>query len=98
MEEVKKAAETEFEHICGVAKQEVRDTVYPFHMYCVTSCLSTACVNMRVMCFYQIAHFHGVRVELLRQSLVEWCEKQLLTAKENADQFNQHLQAFRGLA
>ncbi|KAE8298683.1 hypothetical protein D5F01_LYC03187 [Larimichthys crocea] len=67
MEEVKKAAETEFEHICGVAKQE-------------------------------IAHFHGVRVEMLRQSLVEWCEKQLLTAKENADQFNQHLQAFRGLA
>lgn len=67
MEEVKKAAEKEFDQICGVAKQE-------------------------------IARFQGVRVEMLQQALVLWCEKQLLTAKENADQFNQHLQAFRGMA
>ncbi|XP_044078100.1 sorting nexin-6 isoform X2 [Siniperca chuatsi] len=67
MEEVKKAAETEFDHICGVAKQE-------------------------------IARFQGVRVEMLQQALVQWCEKQLRTAKESADQFNQHLQAFRGMA
>ncbi|XP_035518247.1 sorting nexin-4 [Morone saxatilis] len=67
MEEVKKVAETEFDHICGVAKQE-------------------------------IAQFHGVRVKMLQQALVQWCEKQLLTAKENADQFDQHLQAFRGMA
>lgn len=67
MEEVKKAVETEFEHICGVAKQE-------------------------------IAHFEDVRVVMLKRALVQWCEKQLLTAKESADQFNQHLQAFREMA
>ncbi|XP_022601260.1 sorting nexin-6-like [Seriola dumerili] len=67
MEEVKKAAETEFDHICDVAKKE-------------------------------IVRFEGVRVEMLQQALVQWCEKQLLTAKESADQFNQHLQAFRGMA
>lgn len=67
MEEVKKAAEAEFDHICGVAKQE-------------------------------IARFQVVRVQLLQQAMVQWCEKQLLTAKENADQFNQHLEAFRGMA
>ncbi|XP_070707092.1 sorting nexin-5 [Pempheris klunzingeri] len=67
MEEVKKAAETEFDDIGGVAKQEIE-------------------------------RFKGVRVEMLQQALVQWCEKQLLTAKENADQFNQHLQAFRGMA
>ncbi|KAK9529149.1 hypothetical protein VZT92_013263 [Zoarces viviparus] len=67
MEEEKKAAETEFDHICGVAKQEV-------------------------------ARFKAARVEMLQQALVQWCEKQLLTAKETADQFNQHLQAFRGMA
>lgn len=67
MEEVKKAAETEFDHISRVAKQE-------------------------------IARFQAERVELLQQALVQWCEKQLLTAKESADRFNQHLQALRGMA
>lgn len=67
MEEVKQAVETEFDQICGVAKQE-------------------------------ITRFRGVRVEVLQQALVQWCEKQLVTAKESADQFNQHLQAFRGMA
>ncbi|XP_026162743.1 sorting nexin-6 isoform X2 [Mastacembelus armatus] len=46
----------------------------------------------------EIAQLKGVRVKLLQQALVQWCEKQLLTAKESADQFNQHLQAFRGMA
>ncbi|XP_019942388.2 sorting nexin-5 [Paralichthys olivaceus] len=67
MEEVKKAAETEFDHICGVAKQE-------------------------------IARFEGLRVEMLQQALVQWCEKQLLTARESADQLDQYLQGFRGMA
>ncbi|XP_040890056.1 sorting nexin-6 isoform X2 [Toxotes jaculatrix] len=67
MEEVKKAAEAEFDHINGVAKQE-------------------------------ISRFEGIRVEMLQQALVQWCEKQLLTARESADQFNQHLQAFREMA
>ncbi|XP_044206196.1 sorting nexin-32 [Thunnus albacares] len=67
LEEVRKAAETEFEHICEVAKQE-------------------------------IARFQGARVEMLQQALVQWCEKQLHTARESADLFNQHLQAFRGMA
>ncbi|XP_069011424.1 sorting nexin-6 [Embiotoca jacksoni] len=67
MEEVKKAAETEFEHISEVAKLE-------------------------------IAQFEGARVEMLQRALVQWCEKQLLTAKESADRFNQHLQVFRGMA
>lgn len=64
MEEVKQATETEFEHISGVAKQE-------------------------------IAHFQKARVQMLQQVLVQWCEKQLRTAKEFADQFNKHLQVFR---
>lgn len=51
-----------------------------------------------VACFFQIARFEGVRVEILQQALVQWCEQQLLTAKESADQFNQYLQAFRGMA
>ncbi|KAL7407649.1 hypothetical protein ABVT39_011691 [Epinephelus coioides] len=67
MEEVKKAAETEFNHICGVAKQE-------------------------------IARLRSARVKMLQQALVQWCEKQLLTARESADQINQHLQVFRGMA
>ncbi|XP_032368931.1 sorting nexin-6 [Etheostoma spectabile] len=67
MEEVKKAVETEFDHLSGVAKQE-------------------------------IAWFRGARVEVLQQALVQWCEKQLLTAKESAEQFNQHLQDLRGMA
>ncbi|XP_068598271.1 sorting nexin-5 [Brachionichthys hirsutus] len=67
MEEVKKAAETEFSHISGVAKEE-------------------------------IARFRRERVELLQQALVQWCEKQLHTARETAEQLDQHLQAFRGMA
>ncbi|XP_071775569.1 sorting nexin-6 [Centroberyx gerrardi] len=67
MEELKKAAEKEFDHISGMAKQE-------------------------------IARLQGVRVEMLQQALVQWCEKQLLTARESADRYNQHLQAFRGMA
>lgn len=96
MEEVKKAAETEFEHICGVAKQEVKHMARPSQVYCATSRLFTVC--MHAMCFSQIVRLQGERVEMLQQALVQWCEKQLVTAKENVDQFNQHLQAFRGMA
>ncbi|XP_022073539.2 sorting nexin-6 [Acanthochromis polyacanthus] len=64
MEELKTATKTEFQEICRVAKQEIKQ-------------------------------FQGVRVKMLQQALVQWCERQLLTAKESADQFNQHLQAFR---
>ncbi|XP_058488848.1 sorting nexin-6 [Solea solea] len=67
MEEVKKAAESEFDHISRVAKQE-------------------------------IAQFESDRVRMLQQALVGWCEQQLLTAKESADQFDRYLQAFRGMA
>ncbi|KAM7422413.1 hypothetical protein PAMA_010454 [Pampus argenteus] len=67
LEEVRKAAETEFEHICGVAKQE-------------------------------ITQLQRSRVEAMKQALVQLCEKQIHTARESADQFNQHLQAFRGMA
>eukprot|EP00066_Takifugu_rubripes_P022772 XP_011612038.1 PREDICTED: sorting nexin-6-like [Takifugu rubripes] len=67
MEEVWKAAQTDFEHISRVAKKE-------------------------------ITRLQGARVEILQQALVQLCEKQLLTAKENADHFNRQLQAFRGMA
>lgn len=50
------------------------------------------------MVFSKIAQFKGIRMAALQQALVQWCEQQLLTAKESADQFNQHLQAFRGMA
>lgn len=53
---------------------------------------------MHVVCVPQIARLQAARVKMLQQALVQWCEKQLLTAKESADQFNQHLQAFRGMA
>ncbi|XP_034549495.1 sorting nexin-32 [Notolabrus celidotus] len=46
----------------------------------------------------EIKHFHGVRVEMLQQALVQWCEKQLITAKESADQFSLHLQALKEMA
>ncbi|KAF7654453.1 hypothetical protein LDENG_00069590 [Lucifuga dentata] len=67
VEELKKTAEKEFDHISGVAKQEV-------------------------------ARFQGARVEVLQQALIQWCEKQLLTAKETADRYGQHLQLFRRMA
>ncbi|KAK2862246.1 hypothetical protein Q5P01_001779 [Channa striata] len=67
MEEVKKAAETEFDHISEVAKQEIEG-------------------------------LNRIRVKMLQQALVQWCETQLLTAKESAQQFNQHLQVFKGMA
>lgn len=67
MEEVKKAAETEFTQISAVAKQEIK-------------------------------HFKAARVQLLQEALVQWSEKQLVTARSTADQFTQHLQTFRGMA
>ncbi|XP_061545087.1 sorting nexin-6 [Phycodurus eques] len=45
----------------------------------------------------EIEHFEGARVQMLQQALVKWCEKQLHTAREIADQYDQHLQAFRGM-
>ncbi|XP_023181333.1 sorting nexin-6-like isoform X1 [Xiphophorus maculatus] len=67
MEEVKKAAEEEFEQICKVAKQE-------------------------------IVHLSQDRKGMVQKSLTQWCEQQLQTAKEGADVFNQHLQAFKAMA
>ncbi|MED6286080.1 hypothetical protein CHARACLAT_002250 [Characodon lateralis] len=67
MEEVKKAAEGEFEQICKVAKQE-------------------------------IVQLNQERVEMLQKNLIQWCEQQLQTAKEGADAYNQHLQAFIAMA
>ncbi|XP_038144032.1 sorting nexin-6 [Cyprinodon tularosa] len=67
MEEVKKAAEGEFDQICKVAKQE-------------------------------IVQLKQERVGLVQRSLTQWCEQQLQTAKEGADIFNQHLQAFKAMA
>ncbi|XP_055725256.1 sorting nexin-6 isoform X2 [Salvelinus fontinalis] len=66
MDELKVAAEKEFDHISGVAKQE-------------------------------IARFHSTRVELLRQALILWCEKQLETARDTSFRYSEHLQAFKGL-
>lgn len=56
------------------------------------------CNHVHLILFSQIAHFERERVKMLQQALVQWCEKQLCTAKESADQFNQYLQAFRGMA
>ncbi|KAJ3602244.1 hypothetical protein NHX12_030003 [Muraenolepis orangiensis] len=67
MDEIKKAAEKDFDHISAVAKQE-------------------------------IARFHQARVDVLRQALVQWCEQQLLAAKDSAQLYDQHLQAIRGMA
>ncbi|XP_052329562.1 sorting nexin-6 [Oncorhynchus keta] len=66
MDELKVAAEKEFDHVSGVAKQE-------------------------------IARFHSTHVELLRQALILWCEKQLETARDTSFRYSQHLQAFKGL-
>lgn len=46
----------------------------------------------------EIKHFKEARVQLLQQALVLWSEKQLLTARKTADQFNLHLETFRGMA
>ncbi|XP_077583432.1 sorting nexin-6 [Stigmatopora nigra] len=66
LEEVKKAAETEFVVICDVAKQEIE-------------------------------HFETARIQMFQQALVKWCEKQLHTAREIADQYERHLQIFSGM-
>ncbi|KAM4588467.1 sorting nexin-5 [Odontesthes bonariensis] len=46
----------------------------------------------------EILQFKRERVEMLQRALVQWSEKQLLTAKESADVFDQHLQAFKAMA
>ena len=50
------------------------------------------------MCFSQILQFKRERVGMLQRALVQWSEKQLLTAKESASVFDQHLQAFKAMA
>lgn len=49
------------------------------------------------VCVFQIARFHSTRVELLRQALILWCEKQLETARDTTSRYSQHLQAFKEL-
>lgn len=99
MEEVQKAAQADFEHISRVAKKEVK----------APNCaaIADASWNIQVIdrvdtcdmfLLPQITRLRGERVEMLQQALVQLCEKQLLTAKESADQFNRQLQAFRGTA
>lgn len=96
MEEVLKAAQTDFEHISRVAKNEVNP---PPISNASCNIQFNGCVNICDMFFSpQITRLQGARVEMLQQALVQLCEKQLLTAKENADQFNRQLQAFRGMA
>ncbi|KAL6111577.1 uncharacterized protein ACO6RY_08526 [Pungitius sinensis] len=46
----------------------------------------------------EVHRFRAARVKMLQHALVQWGEKQLLTAKESADQLNQQLQAVRGEA
>ncbi|KAG5838332.1 sorting nexin-6 [Anguilla anguilla] len=67
MEEIKKSAEKDFDHISAVAKLEIEK-------------------------------FHRMRVEVFQQSLVEWCESQLSTARERCVLLTQQLTAFRLLA
>lgn len=94
MEEVWKAAQTDFEHISRVAKKEVK---HQFPVFCTVQFID--CVYRRDMFFPpQITRLQGARVGILQEALVQLCEKQLLTAKENADHFNRQLQAFRGMA
>ncbi|XP_034022620.1 LOW QUALITY PROTEIN: sorting nexin-6 [Thalassophryne amazonica] len=46
----------------------------------------------------EIAQFQEKRVDALQCALVEWCKKQLHTAKESAALYDQHLQAFKAMA
>ncbi|XP_061114652.1 sorting nexin-6 [Conger conger] len=64
MEEIKKTAEKEFDHISAVAKLEIEK-------------------------------FHRMRVEAFQQSLVQWCESQLSTARETCALLSQQLTALR---
>ncbi|XP_017271230.1 sorting nexin-5 isoform X2 [Kryptolebias marmoratus] len=43
----------------------------------------------------EIVRFKQIRVHMLQKSLIQWCEKQLVTARESADIFSHHLQAFK---
>ncbi|CAL8335858.1 unnamed protein product [Lota lota] len=67
MDQIKKAAEKDFDQISVVAKQE-------------------------------IVRFQRGRVAVLQQALVQWCELQILTAKDSAEMWNQQLQAISGTA
>lgn len=95
MEEVLKAAQTDFEQTSRVAKKEVKFPVS--NVSC--NIQFNNCRNIRDVFFLpQITRLQNARVEMLQRALVQLCEKQLLTAKENADQFKLQLQAFRGMA
>lgn len=48
--------------------------------------------------FLQIVRLNQEHVDIVRKSLTQWCEQRLQTAKEGADVFNQHLQAFKAMA
>lgn len=90
MEEGLKAAQTGFEHVSRVAKKEVK---YPNS--------NVSCNIQFNGCLFfsaQITRLQGARAEMLQQALVQLCEKQILTAKENADQLNRQLQDVRGMA
>ncbi|XP_026863705.2 sorting nexin-6 [Electrophorus electricus] len=46
----------------------------------------------------EIVHYHRTRVQVLRDFLIDWCEKQLSTAQESSTLFSQYLEACKGLA
>lgn len=45
----------------------------------------------------EIERFHDSRVNVLRSFLIDWCEQQLDTAKECAQLYSQHLEAFKNM-
>ncbi|XP_053724594.1 sorting nexin-6 [Synchiropus splendidus] len=46
----------------------------------------------------EIARFEEARLLMLQQAMVQWCEKQLETARKSAEVFKQHLEVFRAMA
>lgn len=45
----------------------------------------------------EIARLQAVRVEMMQKALVQWCEKQLVTARDSLQQFSLHLESFKGM-
>lgn len=106
MDEVKKAAQEEFDHISARAQDEVKRPNVSCQRCCSMCCIlsPTLLVPTPPLSLphphppsLQISRLQAVRVEMMRKALVQWCEKQLVTARDGLQQFNQHLESFRGM-
>lgn len=82
----------------GARRGEAHARVVPTSAVCgAVACVVSSPPTPLVLSFLQIARLQAVRVEMMQKALVQWCEKQLVTARDGLQQFSQHLESFRGM-